>query len=176
VQISSRHEIGATQRPPAIAYVSMFLFGLLVAAGAKSLGDFAIEANHREMLRVTSPDGRVDAVFVRPAISYFGDFPALYLVAKGDAAPAWGPLLRVSRFGEPPRLVWKNAQLLEYQFARGCIHSFSNLWHSNDVEHGRYYVEIGLEPATRYSCIAEPGRGAPAASSAAGAVNGAALR
>lgn len=141
------------RRPPAIAYVSIFLFGLLVAAAAKTFRDFVIESNHRELLRVTSPDGGVDAVFVRSIIGYFGNASALYLVAKGDAAPAWGPVVRAANMAEVPRLIWKNPQLLEMRFDRGCIKSFSNLWHSTDIEKGRYYVEVKLAPGAQYSCI-----------------------
>ena len=143
-------------RPPPIAYVTMFLFGLLVAAGAHALRNFAIECNQREVLRVSSPDGTADAVLVEPLVSWFGEAPSLYLVPRGDSAPAWGAVARVSSYGEVPMLDWASPQLLEMRLTRGCIESFSNVWHSSDIEDGNYYVEIRVDPESALTCIQVP--------------------
>ncbi|MHB8381660.1 MAG: hypothetical protein ACYDC3_04895 [Candidatus Binataceae bacterium] len=142
--------------PPAIAYVSLFLLGLLVAAAAHSVSDSAIEVNHRELLRVSSPDGRIDAVLVEPIIKYFGKTLSVYLVPKGEAPPAWGPVMGISGVDRMPTLLWREPQLLEIGFERGCVERFSNLWHSNDIERGDYYVEIGLAPVGAFACLKEP--------------------
>ena len=155
--------------PPAIAYVSLFLLGLLVAAAAHSLSDFAIECNQRELLRVSSPDGRIDAVFVEPIIKYFGQAGSLYLVPKNEAAPVWGPVADISIIDRMPNLFWREPQLLEIGLERGCLETFSNLWHSNDIESGDYYVEIRLDPAQVFACLNAPRQGMQRVSSASGA-------
>ena len=139
-----------------IAYASLFLLGLLTATAAETFRDYAIEWNQRELVRATSPDRRVDAIFVEPIVKFIGDGEALYLVPRGDPAPASDPLLRGSRFGRPPKLHWSKSQLLEVQYDRGCIGAFSNVWHSGEVEEGRYYVEVRLDPGANFACITSP--------------------
>jgi hypothetical protein len=148
-----RPAVASTANPPAIAYLTIFLAGLLAAATVKTMHDYIVELDHRELVRVTSPDGSVDAVSVRPIVRYFNAPSALYLVRKQDPAPAWGPVLRLTEDPESPRLVWKGPQLLEVQFERGCVEGFTNLWHSNDIEGGRYYIEIRLAPSAVFSCL-----------------------
>ena len=142
-----------SSKPPPIAYVSMFLMGLLLAATVESTHDLVVESNQREILRQISPDGRVDAVLVRPIIGYSAASPALYIVQKGGIVPAWGAVVQMSRASGLPSLAWKNPQLLEMRFSRGCVESFTNLWHSNDVSSGRFYVEIRLVPTTQFTCL-----------------------
>jgi len=146
----------SSARPPLIAYASLFLLGLLAATAAETFRDYAIEWNQRELARATSPDRRVDAIFVEPIVKFIGDGEALYLVPRGDPAPASDPLLRGSRFGRPPKLHWSKSQLLEVQYDRGCIGAFSNVWHSGEVEEGRYYVEVRLDPGANFACITSP--------------------
>jgi hypothetical protein len=143
----------ASPNPPAIAYLTIFLAGLLAATTINLIHDYIVAANHRELLRVTSPTGSIDAVFVRPIFDYFNAASALYLVPAQESPPAWGAVLRLSGDTDLPRLVWKGPQLLEVQFSGGCVQGFSNLWHSSDVAGGRYYVETRLVPSGSFSCV-----------------------
>jgi hypothetical protein len=131
----------------------MFLLGLLIASGAQTARDFIIESNSREVARTTSPDSRVDAVFVDARLPWLGASSALYLVPKDEPAPAWGPVLRANGIEKTPKLNWKNPQLIEIEYQSGCIETFSNFWHSNDVEHGNFYIEILLNSPVGQPCV-----------------------
>ncbi len=146
----------SSAKPPFIAYASLLLLGLLTATAAETFRDYAIEWNQRELVRATSPDRRVDAILVEPIVKYIGNGEALYLVPKGDPAPGSDPVLRGSRFTRPPKLHWSKSQLLEVQYDRGCVAAFSNVWHSGEVEEGRYYVEVRLDPTANFACIVSP--------------------
>ena len=135
----------------------------MVSGIIKEAHDSAVESNQREVLRVTSPDGRLDAVFVRPIFSFLGYGSALYIVLRGESAPGWGPLVRGTAFNEPPKLAWSTPQLLLMQFDRGCVDRFANLWHSYDVDDGKFHVEIRLEPASGFTCLVGFNHGQPSA-------------
>jgi hypothetical protein len=160
--------IGGGPAPPLFAYVSIVLLGLLVASAMKTARDFAAECNHRELERVESPDRRLDAVFVCPIFGYFGRSSMLYVVPRGEAPPAWGPVLRLAAVHELPKLVWKNPQLLQIECRDRDIESFSSLWHSYDIEHGNYYVELRLQP--REELTSTSGRPDPALDTGAAAI------
>ncbi len=146
----------SSAKPPFIAYASLLLLGLLTATAAETFRDYAIEWNQRELVRATSPDRRVDAILVEPIVKSIGGGEALYLVPIGDPAPASEPVLRGSRLTGPPKLHWSKSQLLEVQYDRGCVAAFSNVWHSGEVEEGRYYVEVRLDPTANFACIVSP--------------------
>ncbi|MGA2412547.1 MAG: hypothetical protein ABSG46_19455 [Candidatus Binataceae bacterium] len=101
----------ASRQPPAFAYVFLFVMGLVVSGTIKEVRDSLVESNQREVLHVTSPDGRLDAVFVRPIVNFADYGPALYIVPSGEKAPGWGPSVR-GEFHETPRLVWTEPQSL----------------------------------------------------------------
>ena len=147
---------GLRIRAPFVAYGSLFLLGLLATASWQTLGDYAIQWNQRELVRVTSPDRQLDAVFVRRILPFPGPSNALYLIPRGDPLPALGGVFRGSRFHLPPALIWKNQQLLEVRYQTGCVDGFSNLWHSSDFQSGNYYVEVRLEPGSTFTCVASP--------------------
>jgi len=133
----------------------MFLLGVILAAGYETVHEYAVAENQRELLRVTSPDGKVDAVFVGPIIRTFGEDSALYLVPKGEPAPSRESVIRGTGFKEPPALMWKQPHLLAMNYSHGCIDDFSNLWHAYDVDDGRYYVEVRLNPTRELTCIGD---------------------
>lgn len=140
------------ESPPVFAYVSIFVLGLMTSAGIQVVRDLVITTNQRDVARVTSPDGMVDAVFVEPVLRALSD-SALYLVPKGEPVPARGPQLKGTRFSPLPVLVWKQTHLLQVNYRSGCINGFTNLWHSYDLDEGKYYVELSLNPASEFPCI-----------------------
>ncbi|MGO9449426.1 MAG: hypothetical protein ACLQDV_00045 [Candidatus Binataceae bacterium] len=152
----------AGKKPPFFAYLVMFLLGIILAAGYETVREYVVALNQRELLRVSSPDGKVDAVFVEPIIRTFGEDSVLNLVPKGDPAPAREPVIEGTNFKALPALVWKQPHLLAMNYGYGCINEFANLWHAHDLEDGRYYVEVLLKPTRELTCI---GDGASASSS-----------
>ncbi|HYB90282.1 MAG TPA: hypothetical protein VEC38_04475 [Candidatus Binataceae bacterium] len=147
---------GSAAKPPFIAYASLFLLGLLAAAAGQTFREYVTQWNQRELARVTSPDQRLDAVFVGPIWRYLGAGSALYVIPKGDPTPGAGGVFRGTRFQSPPELSWKNRQLLEVRYRAGCIDGFSNLWSSSEVGDGEYYVEVRLEPLSAFTCLTNP--------------------
>jgi hypothetical protein len=137
--------------PPPIAFFTMFLVGLLTAAGVKAVRDYVVFLDQRETARLTSPDRQVDAVFVQPQIGITPS-ESLYLVPKGDPVPSWDPLLKITGLKQPLNVAWSRSGMLEVRYSRGCVERFANYWHSDDVAGGHRYVELRLIPETELPC------------------------
>jgi len=71
--------LASRARLPFIAYASLFLLGLLTAAANETLRDYISQWNQHDLVRATSPDGRVDAVFAHSAHGLFGKRPCRLL-------------------------------------------------------------------------------------------------
>lgn len=142
----------AASIPPPIAFFTIFLVGVLTAAAFKAIRDYALDLNQREAARVTSPDRQIDAVFVKPALKLITGESDLYLVPKGEPAPSWGAVLRITDLKEPARMTWTRTGLLEFRYSHGCVQEFSNFWHSDEVRSGRSYVELRLAPDRDLPC------------------------
>jgi hypothetical protein len=138
--------------PPPIAFFTIFMVGLLSAAGIKAIRDYATDLNQREIARVTSPDKQIDAVFVQPKVRLITSESDLYLVPKGEPAPSWGPVLQITKVSELPIVSWTPAGMLEFGYRHGCVKKFSNLWHSDDSILGERYVEVRLAPSSEMPC------------------------
>jgi len=141
--------------PPPIAFFTVFLIGLLTAAGSKAIRDYALELNQRETMRVTSPDRQTDAVFVEPVFKLITGESDLYLVPKGEPAPSWGAVLRITDATEPAKLTWTPSGMVEFAYSEGCVQKFSNFWHSEEGVEGRRYVELRLYPTTELPCAGD---------------------
>jgi hypothetical protein len=120
-----------------------------------------------EQTRVTSPDGRLDAVLVRdpygPAAGGGVDWD-VYIVTKGSP-------IRMKTAHELFRadpltgghLVWKENHLLEIHYDIAQIHEFRNLWGLHEVENvgsqgeHDYLVEIRLVPSSDFSFLTPDG-------------------
>jgi hypothetical protein len=139
--------------PPPIAFFTVFLVGLLTAAGFKAIREYALDLNQRETVRVTSPDRQVDAVFVEPAFKLITRESKLYLVPNGEPAPSWGAVLRVTDLNEPVKLTWTRSGMVEFTYSRGCVQGFSNFWLSDEI---RASIELRLDPVTELPCSGDP--------------------
>jgi hypothetical protein len=112
--------------------------------------------NQVEEARVTSPDGRFDAVMTREAIggSLGGVYWNVFIVPKGAVAPKDGKkslLYAAVLRGE--KLLWKQNHLLEVHYDIAHIEEFRNLWGSNEAEDrswrtGDYLTEVRLVPSS----------------------------
>lgn len=120
-----------------------------------------------ELMRVTSPNGQLDAVLV--TYIYGGAVGGgvdsnVYIVPKG------GPIhIKAGRevFSADPmtggQLVWKREHLLEIHYDIANIHSFRNVWGLYEVEdvgstgEHDFEVEIRLMPASDSSALTPDG-------------------
>src|SRR5258708_1271377 len=121
-------------------------------------------ANGNEELRVTSPNGRLDAVLIREdgGGAAGGWEWYVYIVAKGN--PVVRPRSR-STFNAgtltDEKLVWTQEHLLEIHYDIAEINQFTNIWGSSEIQNGRegrneYLVEIWLGPARRDFLLLTP--------------------
>lgn len=148
---------------------TIFALSLLIACKEgtkKSTGD----RDRIEEARITSPDGRFDAVMTRGPVGGVlgGVYWNVFIVSKGAPAPKGddGTILDADVFrGE--KLVWKQNHLLEIHYDIGHIEQFRNLWGSNELEgrgwrKGDYLVEARLVPSSSdFSFITPDGQFKP---------------
>lgn len=120
-----------------------------------------------ELMRITSPNGQLDAVLVTyiygPAAGGGVD-SNVYIVPKGARVH-----IKAGReiFSADPmtrgQLVWKREHLLEIHYDIADIHSFRNLWGLHEVEdvgskgERDFDVEIQLMPASDSSALTPDG-------------------
>ena len=139
------------------------LFSFLAGVGAAicaptifdaAVGRFIFPHQRKEIARVTSPDGTVDAVSVESncgvpcSLEYH-----LSIVPKG--APAPGKAEDEVLYAENavnPRVKWKDRRLLEFGYDKARIEYFRNIaypfLHSEDKAAADYMVEIRLAPSS----------------------------
>lgn len=161
-------------KPPALAYLSLFLLGLMTAAGLRACRDYVSASNQRERMRITSPDRRVDAVLVQRIIGGTQGNLILYLLARGEPVSSYDEAaVAGDRFAQPPALIWKAPHLLEMRYSHGCIRGFSNVWRSEEVINGNYYVEVRLDPGSDFPCIGQHGADRSSATGLSGPAHGA---
>ena len=108
-----------------------------------------------EEMRVTSPDGLLDAVMVREMWggAVGGIEWRVFIVRKGDSVPNnWRSIVFRSDKLKGEKLVWRQSHLLEIHYDIADINDFHNLWASDQVENvgstgeHDYLVEIRLAP------------------------------
>jgi hypothetical protein len=98
----------------------------------------------RELQRVRSPDGKVDAVLVlRPTGTVAPDVYQIYIVAH-DSPVTWTYMVLSGDKMVNPHLVWKTARLLEFFYSQAHIVTFKNAWECPILE--THPVEIRLMP------------------------------
>jgi hypothetical protein len=105
----------------------------------------------KELQRVTSPDGRVDAVLVvrlEPTVSPNGY--EVYIVPHNQKPEQRYLVLGGEKF-ENARVAWRRARFLEIYYTQGCINVYHNSWQTRDDL--SYYVEIRLMPPAEKSEI-----------------------
>lgn len=123
-----------------------------------------------EELRITSPNGQLDAVLVRQDAGGAGggwDY-YVYIVAKGKRVitNAHSVLYAGTLRGE--KLVWADPHLLNIQYDIANIHEFRNLWGLSEIQavggagEGDYLVEIRLAPTSKdFSLLSSSGEFKP---------------
>ncbi len=120
----------------------------------------------REEQRVTSPDGKLDAVGILGLYDgTVGDVGYdVYIVPHGAPAPREGPLKGIrpvldgrTFYGE--KLLWKKTNLLTIGYHHGEIFHFRNRWRlpTKSLESANDIVEIALSPSTAHVVVGPDG-------------------
>lgn len=113
---------------------------------------------HDEVVRLSSPDGVLDAVVMRVNPGAFSSFLYnLYLVPKGANRIEGGedPILCTSE-GDAPTIRWEKPHFLDVDIGNSHVTFFANLWYSNKVND--YYVELNLSTANGKHYLQDNGR------------------
>ena len=110
-----------------------------------------------EELRVTSPNGELDAVLVRDETpgGGMGNFEwNLYIVLNGKPVRSTYRDILFASTLQGERIAWVRDHLLEIRYDVAEIDEFRNLWRLDEVQRvgslgeGDYYVEIRLAPSS----------------------------
>jgi hypothetical protein len=113
---------------------------------------------HDEVLRLSSPDGVLDAVVMRVNPGAFSSFLYnLYLVPKGTKRieGVEDPILCTSE-GDAPTIRWERSHFLNVDIVNSHVTFFANLWYSNKVND--YYVELNFSTESGKHYLQDNGR------------------
>jgi len=142
-----------------VSYLIASFFAGIAASVAVPLlasraGDLFWPSEDKEIVRVTSPDGRVDAVMIRDncgAPCYFGY--SVFIVPRGmnPSKGSKGTIFYADDMADE-KLTWKQPHLLSIGYSRALIYSFRNvsypLHEFGKEETWLYKVEIQLAPTS----------------------------
>jgi hypothetical protein len=132
--------------------------GLLIPTLVTKVLTAARSGDFFEAVRVTSPDGKLDAVLIEDNSggTLGGIFWCLYVVPKGEGAPK-DDTKRLFYADELTMgaVVWKKAHLIEIHYDKASIMHFRNV--STTSENGLEYVELRLVPSSEYSLMTPEG-------------------
>jgi hypothetical protein len=137
---------------------------LAMSLGFCSCRAHSVESQSDEVMRVSSPDGRIDAVAIYESYDgAIGGFEwRVYLVTKGKKVTKELKPLFVASTLAGEKLKWRQDHLLEIKYDLAHIESFRNLWGLSEVENvgstgeRDYYVEVRLAPSTPDFSILTP--------------------
>jgi hypothetical protein len=100
----------------------------------------------KEIQRVLSPDGQVEAVLATSEPhTTIARTTHLYVVPRGRARTD-ADLIMVGDYFSGVSIIWKDSRLLQIHYVAGRVFKFKNFWLSKDVENFRHVVEIRLVP------------------------------
>ena len=126
--------------------IGAYTFTLLALASLNACG-----SERREVRRVPSPDGRVDAVLVRinsGATTSIGW--NLFVVPAGEKPPTREALFIAERIGESELSIqWMEPRELEIRLPDARIFHFRNFWSSPEVDAFKYVVRLRLVESPR---------------------------
>ena len=115
------------------------------------LGCRYVVGDGKETARVSSTDGKVDAVLVEtPTHATVPTVTELFIVPRGARPVENNLVLRVDH-AEQLALRWEADRLLAVSYRSARIHQFTNFWLSAAVDNFDYRVEIKLQPTAERS-------------------------
>ncbi len=108
---------------------------------------FGCSSPAKEMQRVLSPDGQIEAILIARETGATVATPfELYVVPAGQDWSGYSPLMKGDKFDEI-NIVWQQPKLVEIRYKKGRIFSFANFWSSSKVQDHKYVVELRLIPS-----------------------------
>ena len=110
------------------------------------------------IVRVKSPDGRLQAVLLRSDPGAMNDFEYfLYVIPVGSELrdyPWWlggdEPVLTGADF-DNLKITWSQDRVLDVAYSKAIVYSFSNFWLNRGRDRSKHIVEIRLRPTAEYS-------------------------
>ena len=94
-------------------------------------------------MRVTSPDGRVDALLIdRDTGPNTMHQSLVYLVPKGETAHFRAPAVFTADHVDDLRLHWPKNKHLAIEYGAARIIGFRGYWHHRALDSGQYEVKI----------------------------------
>jgi hypothetical protein len=143
------------------------IFASLAFALMLTTACLPFEWAYEEIGRFPSPDGVIDAVWVRGSGGATTGFVYdLYVVPKGlkfdkDATSFKRPVFSGDHFDDL-QIVWREPKLLEVRFRHARIHAYRNYWSywnpDKPKEDRHYVVETRLAPQTEGSTLSPEDR------------------
>ena len=141
-----------------LSFVLGVCIGVLGNILATKMFVAAGKGNSVESVRVTSPDGELDAVLVEDTSGgpLGGILWYLYVVPKGKVAPRdVKRCLFLADELTKGAIVWSKPHLIEIHYDKASIAQFRNI--STPSENGLQYVELRLVPTAEYSLVTPQG-------------------
>ncbi|NLY76123.1 MAG: hypothetical protein GX075_12620 [Firmicutes bacterium] len=117
------------------------------------------KTSEREILRIPSPDNRLEAVLTEISGGATTSFVYnLYIVpAKTKISKKTHELFRADHVDEI-KVFWSEVKLLKIQYKEARIFHFKNFWQSKEIENYSYVVELRLEPTQSSFSLSERDR------------------
>lgn len=117
------------------------------------------KTSEREILRIPSPDNRVEAVLTEISGGATTSFVYnLYIVpSKTELSKKAHELFRADHVDEI-KVFWSEVKLLKIQYKEARIFHFKNFWQSKEIENYSYVVELRLEPTQSSFSLSERDR------------------
>jgi hypothetical protein len=143
-----------------VSLVIAFVIGVCVAVFGHALVGriFHTASNDAERVRVTSPDGKLDAVLVQDSSGGVlgGILWSVYVVPRGKSVPN-DAAKRLFFADELTRgtILWSKPFLIEIHYDKASIIHFRNI--STEYENGVEYTELRLVPTSEYSLLTPHG-------------------
>jgi hypothetical protein len=126
--------------------IALAIMALLVAALI-----YSCAPSKKELMRVSSPGGVVDAVLVVKLTGTLSPTPFfVYIVPSGSKKMGY-PVLLGWGFCGTQAARWSAPRFLEIEFTKGKIIKFWNFWEDKSVQNFEYVVEVRLVPTSERS-------------------------
>lgn len=113
-----------------------FILFLLIGCSESSV------CEQSELLRVTSPDNRVDAILMRMNCGATTDYSyKVYIVPKTASTEKSNPVFVADKL-DGELIEWSSPKHLLIEYRQARIFNFTNFWQSRDVDNFNYVVSI----------------------------------
>jgi hypothetical protein len=122
---------------------------VLAALALLLIGLSGCDQSVQETMRVTSPDGKVDAIVTVSNSGAFGATTSegyqVHVTARGAEPEEADEQFRADHV-RALRVYWKANRFLVIEYAEARIFQFSNFWSAESVDQHKYVVQIRLKP------------------------------